>query len=510
MSKSRTYNSVVNSIYGIIASGVTVLLNFAVRVILVRELGDEVNGIHNLFQSIANVMILMEMGIGSAMIIHLYEPVSHYNVNLIKGIMAFYRKVYRFIAIVFFIVSFLLTFTLLDNIVSTTLSIKEIRVFFLLFSLSYVVDYLTYYKRSLLYAEQKNRVGSLVSAACEVIFRSVQILLLLVLQQYELFLILLIIEKLVANLWCNHYVNKDFPFLKKNKEELPKEKKIAIFDTVKPLMVNQIAGTTQQASKGILISILLGNVSIVGYFGNYQLIISVAQMVYSQFGGSFTTSFGNLAVERNADSMKQAYLRTSYILNWIACVCCALFLACVDDFIGIVFGTHFIIDHLSVFVLTLDMMIYLLNIPIVSIQNAMGLHKMDANIMIIQAITAITLAYILGRMLGMYGIFLGLLIPMFIFTFIYKGIIIASYALKMTATSYLSYVLGELAKIIVTLGIIYFVYRYIPLHNSLISIVVKAMIAIVISIVTPCIMSYRSPIFNDSISVIMRIIQRKV
>lgn len=45
--RSRTYNSITNSIFGIIASIITVALNFVVRVVLVRQLGDEINGINS-------------------------------------------------------------------------------------------------------------------------------------------------------------------------------------------------------------------------------------------------------------------------------------------------------------------------------------------------------------------------------------------------------------------------------------------------------------------------------
>ena len=85
--KSRTYNSFVNSIWGIVASAVTIALNFVVRVVLVSQLGEEINGINSLFQSIISMMSLMELGISSAMIIHLYEPVKNKDEIIIAGIM---------------------------------------------------------------------------------------------------------------------------------------------------------------------------------------------------------------------------------------------------------------------------------------------------------------------------------------------------------------------------------------------------------------------------------------
>ena len=44
----------MNSMFGVVASIVVTVLNFVVRVVLVRELGEEINGLHNLFQSIIN------------------------------------------------------------------------------------------------------------------------------------------------------------------------------------------------------------------------------------------------------------------------------------------------------------------------------------------------------------------------------------------------------------------------------------------------------------------------
>lgn len=148
--RSRTYNSISNSIYGILFSAVTVFLNFFVRIVLVRELGEEINGLHNLFQSITSVMLLMEMGISSAMIIHLYAPIKNHDIEEIKGIMGFYKKVYLYLAIAFMTVSILVSIFLINKLVKSSLPLNTVRIYFLLFALSFAFNYLTQYKRSIL------------------------------------------------------------------------------------------------------------------------------------------------------------------------------------------------------------------------------------------------------------------------------------------------------------------------------------------------------------------------
>lgn len=483
LNHSRTYNSIANSLYGIIASVITVILNFAVRVVLVRQLGEEINGINSLFQSIISMMALMEMGISSAMIIHLYEPVKNNNQETIAGIMNFYRQIYYYIAVAFTIVGILVSFFLLERLVTSSISIETVRVYFLFFTFAFVVNYLTYYKRSLLFAEQKNRISTLVTAICEIIFRTLQLLSLLCWQNYYLFLVLLAIEKFTGNMICQYYVNKCHPYLVHSKAIIPSEKKKAIFNTVKPLMVNQTASTMQNAASSILISLLLGNVSIVGYFGVYQLIISVVTLFFSQFGAAFTTSFGNLAVEKNSNHMKVVYRNSAFIFDWMACICTAAVLACADDFVYLFFGENFVLQTGNVLLLSLQMLIGLIAVPIISIQNAMGLHCYDSTAMVVQAVLAIIGGYILGGYWGMPGILVGLLIPTFCILLIRKGIIIGKVAMSMRGGDFLLVLVPDMIYIIIVGILTILVCKCIRLEVSLFSIFVKLFISLMFSVI---------------------------
>lgn len=489
---SRTYNSIVNSLWGIAASIVTTILNFVVRIVLVKTLGEEINGIHNLFQSIISIMTLMEMGLNTTMIIHLYAPIKENNQTLTKGIIGFYRKIYRIISLVFFLTGIILSIFVLDEIITCSIPISEIRIFFLLFVLSFSLGYLTNYRRCIIFAEQNNRISIISTTISELIFRSIQIGLLLLYHQYYIFLVLLILERLFNNGLCNHYVVKHYPFLKNLHDYvIDTDKKKSIFNTVKPLFVNQMANTVQMASRSILISLLLGNVSIVGYYGNYQLIMSVIQLIFSQIGGAFTSSFGNLSVGSTSEVLGKSYFKSSFLMNWIAAICCSCFICCSDNFIFLIFGENFIIDRLSIVILTLNLVIYLLDIPMISVQNAMGLHNLDSKYMIIQAIFAIVLGYIFGYYFGMAGIFTGLLIPLVAFSFIRKGIVISNHSLGIGTSMYLKYSVFELFKVCTTVFVSYFLCISLRMDYTFISLIIFLLIAITTSIVIPLLLSLR-------------------
>lgn len=488
---SRTYNSLANSIYGIAASFITVALNFVVRIVLVRQLGEEINGINSLFQSVIGMMALMEMGISSAMIIHLYEPVRSHDQRTIAAIMGFYRKVYLYLAGAFAAVGVLVSVFLIDSLVTSSLPTDRIRFFFMLFTATFVINYLTYYKRSLLFAEQKNRISTSVTAICELVFRSIQIALLMVWQSYTVFLLVLAVEKFVSNYICQRYVDKHHPYLRSIQEEITAEKRHAIFQTIKPLMVNQTATTLQGTASSILISILLGNVAIVGYFGVYLMVVNVVRLLYSQLGGAFTTSFGSLAVENNHEHMEWTYRRTAFVFDWVASICGAVFIACVDDLVFLFFGRNFVLDPLSVVIITASMLVTLVCTPIISIQNAMGLHRWDAAAMVLQAILAVIFGYILGYPLGMPGILLGILLPTVTISLFRKGIIISKVAFSMPCQRFLRFIFAEIARITVVLTIVMLIIKlFVNIEPSYSGIVIKFLIAIVISLAIPVMTSF--------------------
>lgn len=508
-SRSRAYNSIVNSLWGIVASSITVLLNFAVRYFLVRELGEEINGLNSLFQSIITMMALMEMGIGSAMIIHLYEPLKNKNYSLASGILIFYRKVYSWLALAFFLIGIFVSVFLLDSLVESSIPTSEVRIYFIIFVSSIAFDYLTYYKRSILFADQKNRISAGATAICEVLFRSAQIVLMIIYGSYYVFLGLLIIEKIVSNLLCSIYVDRHYPQINlKNNKEIDVAQKRAIFNTIKPLMVNQTATSIQNSSTSILIGLLLGNVSIVGYYGSYALLVGVVQQIYSQFGGAFTTSFGNLAVDNDKQRMQDAFFKTSFLLNWFACFCCSIFIACSNDFLYIFFGEHFVLPNFTVWVMTVNLIIYLISIPAVSVQNAMGLHRLDAKFMVFQAFLVMVIGYVLGLLWGMNGILIGLTIPTFAFLMINKGVCVSKYAFCLEGKRFVCFVVSEFAKIILTVIVAFYICKMIHLTPSITSVLIKGVISGGASLLLYGLLSIKTDIFRAFRGQIVNIIKK--
>lgn len=497
---SRTYNVVINTLFGIFSAIIIIGLNFIVRYFLVKILGEEINGIQSLFQNILNILLLMEVGISTSILIHLYSPIKHEEHEKIRLIMKFYKKLYINLSFIFTFVALVFSFFFLDKIITTNLSMRIVRLYFILFILTSSINYFTYYKQTILYAEQKNRIIVIINTIAQLLFRPISIILIYLYKNYFILLLMLVLERLIVNIICMKYVNKNYPYLNKKIEgELEEEDKIKIFNTAKPIFLNNVSASLQKSSSSILVSIISKNIALVGYLGAYQLIISAIEMLFSQFGAAFTSSFGNLYVEKNKEKMYQVYLKINFILNNITIFISTSFLFSIQNFIIIVFGKNFILDYSTVLLLSLNLVLYLVNIPVISIQNATGLHKKDNKLMLLQAIVSISLGYLLGKTYGINGIFIANLFSVLIFTIGYKGFIINKEIFGNTLKKYAEYIIKELLKILIIIVFIAILNSFLIMELSILNLIYRIFIVININILYLFTTNFKNPFFLEMI-----------
>ena len=495
--KSCTYNMLANSAVGIFVTICQVILNYAVRIVFVNTLGAEINGLHNLFQSLINVMLLMESGFSTALIIHMYKPVEMNDQAGIIEVMSFYKRVYTTVACFLIIVGLLVDAFFLDKLITTTIPMMHVRIYFFAFVLAFALYYNTYYKKSILFANQQNRVNTWAMFVSELVFRIFEVIAVVRLHQYLAFLILMIFEKLFCNTILNIYVDRHYPYLRNFRSVRVSDKiKRSVFKTVKPILVFNISSTVQQSAKGILISCLMGNIRMVGYYGNYQMVAGAATLLYGQLGGAYTSAIGNLAVSGNKEKVYHFYRNCSFWMNWCAILIAAGICTCIQDFIMMTFGREYLLPMNCTIVVVMDMLTYLFSIPIISVQNAVGLHHLDQKYMVIQTITAIILGFIGGNYFGIPGIVSGLILPQILFTLFYKGICINKTAFGKGPLMHIRMMTGEIIKSAAVISVCLMVCSLISTGNPVINFLTKGITTVGVCVLLCCLSSWRSPYFQ--------------
>ena len=189
----RTYNSIKNMIFSVLSNALTIIIGFVVQKFFLDILGTEYLGVNSLYSNIVSMLAIADLGIGTAIIYNLYEPVAKNNKNKIKSLMRFYRNTYRVIALVIFLIGLVIIPFLPIIVGKTTIPYIELVAFFILFLIDTVASYLLSYKRSLLYADQKIYITSIVHLGYLVIMNSLLVISLVLTSNFYLFLIIKII-----------------------------------------------------------------------------------------------------------------------------------------------------------------------------------------------------------------------------------------------------------------------------------------------------------------------------
>ena len=112
-------------------------------------------GLNGLFSNVLSMLSIFELGIGSAIVYNLYKPIADNDVENIKTLMKFYKTAYNSIAIIIIFVGLAIIPFLNYFINDVTVNIN-ITIIYILFLINTVASYVLSYKRSIIYANQKN------------------------------------------------------------------------------------------------------------------------------------------------------------------------------------------------------------------------------------------------------------------------------------------------------------------------------------------------------------------
>ena len=165
---------------GMINKIITILIPFVMRTILIKVLGTQYLGLSSLFTSILQVLSLSELGIGSAMVFELYEPIAKNDTERICKLQKLYKNIYRIIGTVILILGLVLL-PFLDKFIKGGYPADiNLYALYILYLLNSSASYLLFaYKTTILNAFQRNDVILNIGSIVHIGLYSIQIICLI-------------------------------------------------------------------------------------------------------------------------------------------------------------------------------------------------------------------------------------------------------------------------------------------------------------------------------------------
>ena len=338
----RSTNSIKNAITAVVSNIVTILIGIVSQAIFIKTLGAEYLGINGLFTNIVSMLGIVELGIGSAIIYNLYEPIAKDDTEKIKSLMNFYKKSYRIIAVIVFIIG-MMVIPFLKNIVGNVSIGINIEFIYSLFIIDVVASYLLTYKRSILYANQKTYITNIVHIGYLIVMNTLQIVILLIAKKFIVYLIIKIICRILENVVITIIANRKYPYInEKNVKKIDKKTTKDIVKKVKGLIFHKVGSFVVLGTDNIIISKFLGVVT-VGLYSNYNMIIQAVSNLFLQVFDSLTASVGNLLVENNCKKSYEIY-KNMLMMNSILFTFATTEIIClIEPFIKVWIGEQYLL-----------------------------------------------------------------------------------------------------------------------------------------------------------------------
>lgn len=473
----RTKNSVKNMIISFISNLLTILIGLVAQAIFVKTLGQEYLGINGLFSNIISMLGLVELGVGSAIIYSLYKPVYENNQKKICALLSFYRKCYNYISIIVLVAGLLIT-PFLKYLVSDVSVDINLNVIYILFVIDIFFSYILSYKRSIINAYQKNYIVNVVHILYLTFLNLFQAIILVKTKNYYLYLIIKIFMRIIENIMISIIADRMYPFISK-RVELDSETKSDIFKKVKALFFHKIGGFFVNGTDNILISKFIGIIQ-VGLYSNYYLIINAVNILFGQIISVVNSSVGNLLVEDNKEKNYLVFKKIRFLNFWIASFSAISILVIMDSFIVLWLGSEYILAPLVLFVLVFNYFQKSMRNSYMVFKEAAGIFYEDRFVPLIEALTNIVFSYILLKIFGLAGVFMGTII---------SGLVLWGYSYpkyvykKLFDRDYLSYIKETISYILLFIliaSLTYYLSIFVNYDSIYLELFIKAIICLIV------------------------------
>ena len=433
--------STINISVSIIGKLVILFFTLCTRRLIIKYLGNDINGVNSLYTSIIGFLAVAELGVGSAITFSMYKPIVKNETEKIIALYQLYKRIYLIIGgIILFAGLCIIPF--LPYLAKDYGNIKiNFSLTFILALIAVVCSYLYSAKTSLINAYKNNYLTSLAHVGGIVIQSCLQILVLTIYRSFELYLIAHIIGTLTQYIITSWIAKRKYKnIIRHEKLSIDIDTKNEIIKNVKAMFLHKVGTVFVNSTDSIIISSVVG-LAILGKYSNYTTLITAMISIIILFFTSLTSIVGHMFVKESKKDMESWFEVFYYINYFLAFVCFLGFYSIIDEVIVLFFGMSLQLNKIIVMTITMNYFIQFMRQAALLFRDASGNFYYDRWKPIIEGgvniILSILLAVILPEDYKVVGVIIATIITNLLICHIVEPHIIYKYAFETSAYKYI-------------------------------------------------------------------------
>ena len=432
-------------------------LSFISNKYFVFYLGIENLGLMKLFSQLLAYLNLAEIGLASASTYALYKPLAKKDYKqisiVINTMSSLYKNIFLFILIVGLLLNPIIPFFIKDKIMN-----KIIYLYWSLYVVNTALGY-SFVKYSILFtADQKFWLVRLIQGGSRILCQLLQILVIIKLQSFLIFILFLILDNIIQYIFYKLHYIKNYSYIFKIKI---KDKSIT--NNLKNLFWHKAAGLVVFNTDLILISKFI-SLEIVGIYASYQMIVQMIMTIINIALNVIRPKIGKFIAENNKENIFSYWKSLNVLFLWISIIFSLCIYELMDNFINLWLGEKFILSHLTLFLITINLFINCFRNIIEIFKEGSGFFD-DVHLPISEAVINFILSIILIRYMGLNGVIIGTIASNVLIVCIAKPILVFKRCFNKNINDYIVIYGNYLILMIASLLSCNFTLKYILLKN---------------------------------------------
>ena len=321
-------NTKRNMVANAVSNGIKLVFPFLNRTLFLWLLGPEYLGLNGLFGSILGVLMLAELGFGTAIVCSMYKPVADDDRELLCAYLKFYRKIYRWVGGAIFAVGLCLLPFLRNLVHGNVPPDIDLHILYLIHLVNTSASYFLFaYRGSILGAHHRNDVITNIRTAVSIAQYLTVFLILLVTRNYYHYIIATVAFTVAQNILLVQASRKYFPGIEP-RGVLPPDRRRQVISDVKSIFMHKVGGVISTSLGNLVVSAFLGLVAVAAY-GNYYYVYTTvtgfAGVVYTSMLGGFGNKIYTETKEENFALVMKVNRLTLIVTVWCATMMTALY-----------------------------------------------------------------------------------------------------------------------------------------------------------------------------------------
>lgn len=504
----RTDNSFKNILAGTAGEMLSQLMRFITRTIFIKYLSAEYLGINGLFADILTMLSIAELGIGTAILYTMYKPLAENNYPRIRSLVKYYKKAYTTIGTVIFLGCMCLM-PFLKYISSTPINVPHLNLIYVLYVTKSVISYFYAHNRSLLIADQKGYIASLITSSFWIVSSGIQIVFLSIYKSFIIFLCVQIVMAFLESIFIHYFCRKKYPYLRdEGLSPLDADEKKSMFKNVYSMALYKLSYVVNNGTDNMVISKFLGIVT-VGIYSNYVLIISSLQTLVSIVFRSFTSSIGNLSVTESENKMYTTFKTINLLNYFVSSTCTVCLWILINPFINLwINKPGYLLNKYDCLAIIMNFFFMGMQYTCIIYREATGTFAMGKYRPVIASAINIIASIILVRYFGIAGVLYGTVISrLCTYFWVDPWILFSKKFHKPVSEYFITFGFRTLMTVALTVAL-HYISAYITYGNALVQFFLKGLTGVFLSTLLFYIVHRKTAEFRQLIETLTDLLKR--